>query len=580
MSIFNQGYPGMSFPRVSCVLLVTFVARAHVAAYSIGENGDNVVDMTAFVTTESGDPQDESSASPEPLDCAPPDCVMAANTSASVPKSSALQQPAPATGEEDGTQFGLRGDEAPQFDTTSANAPNAPGLVVEARAGDPGGPAAVAVRAPLSGTNNSGAPQFTNASDDTIAPLFAPPPPPPAETTPVTMSLSSKNGTTQYIGNVTEESINPEIVAIAASAHANMASSHQQTLPQQALAPGCAPGETPNTPHGCEHPSDEQVHYKSTSGKQKNVQLRESYGGDYTTEKKIAHSRAERATHKRHATKTEGKDTALTDLAQETKVVNKEENRAKAKVLAHEKGLKATKKASQAKASQDVVQQQLLKSRAQTVPVEAPSKAPLENAASELDAKKNTADANRAAAQDRAHVEELKKSKIDDDKYKDERSVAYPQDVDVTPPDPPPSEKDVYNYDDHTKEQNMQHSILLENKMHQAELEKQRVVGKIGVPGQGNVSETRTPAEHAVSERYVKLHQAQYDRDKGEPVTHKASAPVIMQHVPGADVVPRPGPQFDTSDTPTDEVHYESNSLIAKQTAPTTLALDDIDLWQ
>ena len=56
------------------------------------------------------------------------------------------------------------------------------------------------------------------------------------------------------------------------------------------------------------------------------------------------------------------------------------------------------------------------------------------------------------------------------------------------------------------------------------------------------------------AERHVKVHQAQYDRSKGKPVTQKDPKQTTYYHEPGADVVRQPtdneAPQYVSDPTP------------------------------
>merc|ERR1711988_234325 len=71
----------------------------------------------------------------------------------------------------------------------------------------------------------------------------------------------------------------------------------------------------------------------------------------------------------------------------------------------------------------------------------------------------------------------------------------------------------------------------------QMHIDSKRAEGKVGIAGHIGKYGDLTHEEYPEAERNVKQNQAQYDREKGEPVTHGSAPGVMYMHEPGASVL-------------------------------------------
>jgi len=527
--------------------------------------------------------------------CAPPDCVETDSAKPVAHPSVALTGPAPGIPAPDGNLENPQG--APQYEPKGSSAP---GLVVTPRAGDPGGPKPVTTRGPLSGANNSGAPQYTNSSEEETAPLYSPPP--PAEM-PVAENVTLNNGTKNHSGVVAVE-INEETTNLTGT------STPEPQVPEKTfenqkdgkLAPGCKPGESPNTASGCDHDYHEEVHYagdekeedqkpvkpakdhetpsaaesKDTPAKDKTgelpVRLGEEFHVDYPEEKKRVAVQSQKAGEERGAKRNAAlEQNSAAEEAQDFEHLKgrviRRENYAKYFVKTHEKNRKSEKREVSKMSSRKTIDEQLASGA--PVPVSEANtttnvSAPLANETAVRDRQGTDArDASFEASNKEKAAKRQENKTLEDAEYQQEYDIAYPEPVGTKPPDTNKADK-AWDYLNHDEYENKQHTFLKVNEEAQTQLDADRERGANLAPGyNGNVSSLLTPERYKSAERDVKLNRAQYDRGEGKPVEREKPRKVY-KHEEGADVIAvqapsNEAPQYaapsDTYDPPPPDEH-------------------------
>jgi len=365
------------------------------------------------------------------------------------------------------------------------------------------------------------------------------------------------------------------------------------------LAPGCQPGESPNTAGGCDHDSHEQIHYpgdekkidkdvhkaadeaaaqnrtnapdtpakdpeapsaaeSSEPAKDKTgelpVRLGEGYHTDVRLERKqrILQSQkagVERGEKHNAAVAQNQADDEAEDFEHLKGRVIRREKYAKYFVKTQESASKKEKYELMQMKSRNTVDKQLqqnppepqrlMNTNGTNASANAPV-APLANESAVLDEQRAARDEAFTANNKAMDAKKRENVTIESEKYKQEFAIAFPTPVGTDPPSETKADES-WDYLNHDKYENQQHTMMAVTEERQINLDADRVKGAVAVGYNGNVSGMLTVKQYESAEREVKLNQAQYDKGKGRPVERESPRKIYVHH-PGADVIAVPAP--------------------------------------